>query len=1110
MKQKFLAFFLIASLLLTGVIPAIPLAYAATSPWAQTDWAGGSGQTNWSNTNQYDSSSNVTTSTANQVTLQATSNWFNSSWKFRKKITFDNAAQAENLTNFPVLVKLTSSNFDFSKAQSAGQDIRLTDSNGTTALSYEIEKWDNSGSQAWIWVKVPQIDASSNTDNIYLYYGNTSASDGQSPTDVWDSSYQGIWHLPENPAGSAPQALDSTTNNYDGTTANMVAGNQVTGQVDGSYDFNGTNAYTDIGNRANLFTSGGFTIEAWVKASAINRTQHIFSDYTSGGVTSSFVLGMNTSNNFTFFWENPSTTFPTVTSATTGTTGTWYHVVGVWDGTTRTIYINGSSDGTNNTAQSRSDAGQNAAIGRAGSFNGLYFSGVIDEVRYSSTNRSAAWIAANYKSSNDTFNTFASEEQQYQSSGTLTSSIFDSGQGSNWETVTYATTTPSGTTVAVKVRTANNATMSGAAAFASCSAISSGSDISSNSCVTDGQRYVQYQLTLSTTDVAVTPTFTSFSLAFTAADSDAPTITLNTVSSPTTNTQPSVTGSATDSMGTVTTVQFQMDATSGTWTNCSANDGSFSSATEAFTCTPTTALSNGSHTMYVRATDSNGNTTPDGSAATTTFTIDTTPPTSINLSSPTSNSYINSQRPTFTWQATSDATGLAKYIFAVDNPSAGSGQPSGDFSIDNIPTSGTTDIVTNQYVIHYQNFSDSDPNNNYISVYTNSSNQWNSDQNDGALREGQISWQVRAQDNAGNVAISAQTLFVDNTKPSITINQINAAPFTFVSNTTQSFVTSDRTPTIFGKVTDLLGGTPTTNQVASGPDSFVMTIAKQNFGGIYTTYATATVNVTESFWANNNMQISDNSQNTANKYSPFSFTPETNLPFGRYQITVTPQDNTGNNGTPFIFNLTVGSFAQISTQPEKKIVQETINKELPKLSKIQQEQLNKELEITKPIISPTAPLQNIEKEITQETTNMFNTIGDFFAQTTKVVRNGIANINFALGQTTQDVSETVGYAFVDFGYLFINEPTKIYEVKVTAVTPTSAKISWMTNTPANSKVNYGLDETYPQDIQSDKRVTYHEFTLKDLKPDTEYSFEVMSHGKTYVYDANRKFKTPAK
>src|SRR3990167_916117 len=106
--------------------------YAASSPWTQTDWSGGSGQTSWSDTTKYDSSSSVTTSTANQVTLTQTSSWYNASWAYRKNITFDNSAQAENLTNFPVLVKLSSSNFDFTKAQSAGQDIRFTDSDGTT------------------------------------------------------------------------------------------------------------------------------------------------------------------------------------------------------------------------------------------------------------------------------------------------------------------------------------------------------------------------------------------------------------------------------------------------------------------------------------------------------------------------------------------------------------------------------------------------------------------------------------------------------------------------------------------------------------------------------------------------------------------------------------------------------------------------------------------------------------------------------------------------------------------------------------------------------------------------------------------------------------------
>ena len=130
--RSVLAMTLLFSMILHSLFILPSSVYAASSPWSQTNWNGGSGQTSWSDTTKYDSSSSVTTSTANQVTLTATSSWYNASWAYRKKIPFDNSAQAENLTNFPVLVKLSSSNFDFTKAQSAGQDIRFTDSDGTT------------------------------------------------------------------------------------------------------------------------------------------------------------------------------------------------------------------------------------------------------------------------------------------------------------------------------------------------------------------------------------------------------------------------------------------------------------------------------------------------------------------------------------------------------------------------------------------------------------------------------------------------------------------------------------------------------------------------------------------------------------------------------------------------------------------------------------------------------------------------------------------------------------------------------------------------------------------------------------------------------------------
>jgi len=91
-------------------------------------------------------------------------------------------------------------------------------------------------------------------------------------------------------------------------------------------------------------------------------------------------------------------------------------------------------------------------------------------------------------------------------------------------------------------------------------------------------------------------------------DTTAPTPIMNAVSSPSSNSQQPVTGTGAESLATVLSVEFQMDSTTGSWTACSANDGTFNGQSEPFTCTPAT-LSDGTHTMYVRATDTNGNTT---------------------------------------------------------------------------------------------------------------------------------------------------------------------------------------------------------------------------------------------------------------------------------------------------------------------------------------------------------------------------------------------------------------------------------------------------------------------------------------------------------------------
>jgi hypothetical protein len=114
----------------------------------------------------------------------------------RRRLTFDNSSRGSSLLDFPVLVVLDGGWFDYSQTQDAGQDLRFFDDDGSTPLPYEIEEWNEAGT-SYVWVKVPQIDANSDTDFIWMYYGDPTAVDDQDPPGVWTAGYVAVWHLDE-------------------------------------------------------------------------------------------------------------------------------------------------------------------------------------------------------------------------------------------------------------------------------------------------------------------------------------------------------------------------------------------------------------------------------------------------------------------------------------------------------------------------------------------------------------------------------------------------------------------------------------------------------------------------------------------------------------------------------------------------------------------------------------------------------------------------------------------------------------------------------------------------------------------------------------------------
>ncbi len=114
------------------------------------------------------------------VTVPAqASSWWDSAWNYRMKLTFANGTITENITNSLVTATLNSTNLDFSLARSDGYDIRFVDADDATNLKYFRASYNATAETADFIFQVPQIDASSDTDYVWMYYGNADASDGE-------------------------------------------------------------------------------------------------------------------------------------------------------------------------------------------------------------------------------------------------------------------------------------------------------------------------------------------------------------------------------------------------------------------------------------------------------------------------------------------------------------------------------------------------------------------------------------------------------------------------------------------------------------------------------------------------------------------------------------------------------------------------------------------------------------------------------------------------------------------------------------------------------------------------------------------------------------------
>ncbi len=331
-------------------------------------------------------------------------------WSYRKMITIDHTKVGNGTTdqtNFPVLINLASDSSLAAHALASGNDILFTASDGVTVLPYEREKYTSGTGALVAWVSVPIVSHTTDTV-LYLYYGNSTASDQQNKTAVWDANYQGVWHLNQTPTGTAGDMADSTSGANNGTSQTIAAGAQVAGKIDGSLTLDGASDYISTANSFAPATNSSETVQAWIKTTTTSSNKVVGLEDVQTGTGASQAdrqLYLQAGGKVRFgTWNVGTGVADMAVSTNTVNDGNWHSLVGVRDNTASKVYlyVDGALQATTNSTDGQA---YTAGYWRIGSYhitasqwagNDGYFAGSVDEVRVSQIARSADRIATEY------------------------------------------------------------------------------------------------------------------------------------------------------------------------------------------------------------------------------------------------------------------------------------------------------------------------------------------------------------------------------------------------------------------------------------------------------------------------------------------------------------------------------------------------------------------------------------------------------------------------------------------------------------------------------------------------------------------------------------------
>ncbi len=319
--------------------------------------------------------------------------WWNEQWQYRQKISFDTTPTGadiqSNMTDFPVLIRLHSGNFNFVNCSEAGEDLRFVSANDQVLLKHHIEKFDTIDEVAYIWVKLPRLSGGTDQDFIWMYFGNKSAVGGQDSAGTFDANQVAVFHCGE--LEGAPQ--DATA--YGQTVLEFKGGQGLPAVIGSGISFSGAGDRMVVEATPALDFNNGFTFSAWIRFMQPQQSATLFSRQNPEGQG---VLVQINGTKVCFQMTTANNEILRTQDCMDLSSESWHHIAFTAQPNNRmAMYLDGLELFYLNLPKGLPPMDGNIHFCASGDGTHAYV-GDLDEVRISNTSRSADWIRAGFKS----------------------------------------------------------------------------------------------------------------------------------------------------------------------------------------------------------------------------------------------------------------------------------------------------------------------------------------------------------------------------------------------------------------------------------------------------------------------------------------------------------------------------------------------------------------------------------------------------------------------------------------------------------------------------------------------------------------------------------------